>query len=60
MAALPDLRTLEVVDGCKPQEIPAYVFESDVPLVLRGLVSEWPAVETELGPGGVVEVHPEP
>jgi hypothetical protein len=45
MAALPDLRTLEIIDGCKPQEIPADVFESDVPLVLRGLVSEWPAVK---------------
>jgi hypothetical protein len=43
-AALPELPGIAVVDGCGPRDIPAEVFESDVPLKLPGLVSEWPAV----------------
>ena len=45
MTVLQDLPPLETLDGCTPDKIPAEVFESDVPLVLKGLVSEWPAVK---------------
>lgn len=34
----------EVVEGCSPEAIPARVLESDTPLVLKGLVADWPAV----------------
>jgi hypothetical protein len=45
VTTLQALPALEVLDGYAPDEIPAEVFESDVPLVLKGLVSEWPAVK---------------
>ena len=45
MSALAELPLIETVEGCDPQHIPAHVFESEVPLVLKGLVSEWPAVK---------------
>jgi len=45
MAAMPEPSPIQVVEGCKPQQIPSSVFESDVPLVLRGLVADWPAVK---------------
>jgi hypothetical protein len=38
-------KSASVLAGCKPDEIPATVFESDVPLLLKGLVADWPAVE---------------
>lgn len=44
MSAMPQPSTIEVLDGCDPGEIPEHVFESEVPLVLRGLVAGWPAV----------------
>lgn len=39
---LPAVATLE---GCDPRDIPAHVFESEVPIVLKGLVGQWPAVK---------------
>lgn len=45
MNALAAPTPIETVDGCDPQRIPAEVFGSEVPLVLKGLVSEWPAVK---------------
>lgn len=45
MSRLPDLPHVEILEGCRPGEIPAHVFESEVPLVLRGLVADWPAVQ---------------
>lgn len=45
MSALPESAPIEVLTGCKPGEIPEHVFESDVPMVLQGLVAEWPAVQ---------------
>ena len=45
MSELAKLPSIETVDGCDPQHIPGEVFESDVPLVLKGLVSKWPAVK---------------
>ena len=45
MAALPDIPSVEVVEDCRPGNIPPEVLNSDVPLLLRGLVAEWPAVK---------------
>ena len=45
MSALPALAPVEILEGCKPNEIPEHVFESEVPIVLKGLVDEWPAVQ---------------
>lgn len=45
MSAMPVLPSVQVLEGCEPQNIPDYVFESEVPLVLKGLVEEWPAVK---------------
>lgn len=45
MSQLSDMPAVEVVEGCLPDDIPAEVHESDVPLLLKGLVSEWPAVK---------------
>ena len=44
MTALPQPAAVEVLEGLDPGEIPARVFESDVPLLLKGLVAGWPAV----------------
>lgn len=41
-----DLPPVETLEGCDPQQIPAHVFESEVPIVLKGLVAEWPAVKS--------------
>lgn len=46
MAARPDIAKLEIVEDVKPRSIPDSVFESTEPLVLKGLVSDWPAVRT--------------
>ncbi len=40
-----NLASVEVVEGCRPQQIPPEIFESDRPLLLKGLVSDWPAVQ---------------
>ena len=45
MAGLADLPSIDVLEDFQSREIPAHVFESDVPLVLKGLVAEWPAVK---------------
>jgi len=45
MSALQALASIETLEGCKPNEIPAQVYESEVPIVLKGLVDEWPAVQ---------------
>lgn len=45
MGALPQLQAIDTLEGCDPQNIPAHVFESDVPLVLKGLVADWPVVK---------------
>lgn len=45
MAARPDIAPGPVIDGCTPTDIPERVFASDEPLLLRGLVAEWPAVK---------------
>ena len=44
MTAMSEISPIEVVDGLTPQSIPADVFASDIPLLLRGLVRDWPAV----------------
>lgn len=46
MAATSEIRSGDVVEGIKPESIPARVFESESPLLLKGLVSEWPAVKS--------------
>jgi hypothetical protein len=45
MNALPDSGLVDTLEGCEPGDIPAHVFESDVPVVLKGLVADWPAVK---------------
>lgn len=44
MTALPVPAPVEVLEGCSPGAIPSGVFESGVPLLLKGLVAGWPAV----------------
>jgi len=44
LATMKEMSPLEVVEGLEPQSIPADVFGSDTPLILKGLVSDWPAV----------------
>jgi len=45
MTALPVPAAVEVLEGCSPGAIPARVFESEVPVLLKGLVAGWPAVQ---------------
>ncbi|MDJ0910003.1 MAG: cupin-like domain-containing protein [Woeseiaceae bacterium] len=44
MSALLKIPSVEVVEGLKPEAIPDEVFESEVPLLLKGMVADWPAV----------------
>jgi Cupin-like domain len=44
VTSLPDPKPIEVVEDCRPQHIPDRVFASEIPLVLKGLVADWPAV----------------
>jgi len=46
MKSISDLPAVKVVEGCKPNDIPPEVLGSDEPILLKGLVSEWPAVAT--------------
>lgn len=46
MVAISEITAEEVIEGLGPGSIPARVFESDSPLVLKGLVAEWPAVKS--------------
>jgi len=39
------LPAVTVVEGCRPDDIPPEVVASDEPVLLKGLVSEWPAVK---------------
>jgi len=45
MSAMPELASVEVVEDCRADSIPAEVFESDKPLLLKGLCRDWPAVQ---------------
>ncbi len=36
---------VKVVGGCSPTHIPDWVFQSDEPLILKGLVNDWPIVK---------------
>lgn len=44
MSSLQELAPIEIVEGLRPDAIPADVFASEVPLLLKGLVASWPAV----------------
>jgi hypothetical protein len=44
MTALPVPAAVEVLEGCSPGAIPSQVFQSEVPVLLKGLVAGWPAV----------------
>jgi len=44
MRSTSELPAVKVIEGCRPDDIPAEVLGSDEPLLLKGLVSEWPAV----------------
>jgi hypothetical protein len=37
-------KTVKEITGCKPNDIPSYILTSTEPLVLRGLVEDWPIV----------------
>ncbi|MGV0034223.1 MAG: cupin-like domain-containing protein [Candidatus Azotimanducaceae bacterium WSBS_2022_MAG_OTU7] len=39
------LPAVKVLEGYQPGSIPEFVYQSDVPLLLKGLVSNWPAVQ---------------
>lgn len=39
-----DAKRVEIIEGCTPASIPAWVFASNKPLVLKGLVNRWPVV----------------
>lgn len=43
--SLDNLASVEVMEGCEPGAIPEHVFDSDVPVLLKGLISDWPAVQ---------------
>ncbi len=45
MVATLEINPGEIVTGCTPTTIDQEVFESDAPLLLKGLVSGWPAVQ---------------
>lgn len=45
MTAMAETAAMEIVDGLTPQSIPAEVYASDTPLLLKGLVADWPAVK---------------
>lgn len=44
-SAVANANKVEVIEGCTPDSIPALVFTSNKPLVLKGLVKSWPVVE---------------
>ena len=46
MTTMSNISQVDVVEGLTAQSIPADVFESDKPLLLKGLVTNWPAVLT--------------
>ena len=48
-------RSVEEIDGIAPDAIPDWVFEREEPLVLRGLVSGWPAIPS--GEGNLEELE---
>ena len=39
------MAAIEVVEGCTPEHIPAQLLQSTQPLVLKGLVNNWPLVQ---------------
>ncbi len=43
---LSSLPPVKVLEGYQPDSVPAFVYQSDVPILLKGLVSSWPAVQT--------------
>lgn len=45
MDPLANIPGVEVVSGCHRDSIPPEVLNSDVPLLLKGLVADWPAVQ---------------
>jgi hypothetical protein len=45
MTSMSELPAVTVVEGCKPNDIPPEVLASDEPVLLKGLVSAWPAVQ---------------
>lgn len=38
-------RKIKEISGCKPEDIPSYILTSTEPIVLRGLVEDWPIVK---------------
>jgi hypothetical protein len=40
------IQKVEILEGCTPQDIPERVFVSKVPVVMKGLVADWPAVKS--------------
>lgn len=45
MTSRSELTAVKVVEDCGPGDLPPEVLGSDEPLLLKGLVSEWPAVQ---------------
>ena len=42
---LADLPSVSVIEGCKPDSLPDDLFDSAEPILLKGLVGDWPAVQ---------------
>ena len=42
------LRPVETVVAQSPGVVPEEVFQSDVPVVIRGLTTEWPALDAHV------------
>mgnify|MGYP001028626212 FL=1 len=50
------INAIEEIYGCNPTDLPEEVLTSAKPLILRGLVSDWPIVRTAAqGPGAVLD-----
>lgn len=45
MSEMTGTTRVETLTGCRSGAVPPEVFESDVPVLLKGLVGHWPAVE---------------
>lgn len=47
----------KVLDGCTPDQIPDYVYTSNEPIILKGLVKNWPLVKAGLeSPAAAVDL----
>ncbi len=41
-------KKVKVIEGCKPDQIPEHILTSQEPIILKGLVAQWPVVKAGL------------